>query len=171
MMVESVEMTGFGAVAANGSAMRGAGIAVASRHPVSREAEAPAASARVLPAQGVRRPAASVAERGRGRRLAGPVECPVSSPEAGYRMGRWERLGMTLVVVAAVVVGLVTFFQSGSVPTREVVVGPSDSMLSVVLREMPQMDPARAAELIETANGLGDASLTPGMVLSIPVLP
>lgn len=167
MMVESVEMTGFGAVVANGPAMRGAGVAVA----VSPES-APADSVRVvLPAQGVHRPDAPVVDRSRGRRLAGPVECPASAPSTGYRMRRWERLGMTLVVVAAIVVGLVTFFQSGSVPAREVVVGPADSMLSVVLREMPQVDPARAAELVEAANGLADASLVPGMVLSIPVLP
>lgn len=161
MMVESVEMTRFGAIAAGGSTMPGAGVAVEER---------PAGSRVLLPSQGGRRAAVTAVERARGRRLAGPVECPASAPERGYRMGRWERLGMTVVVAAALVVGLVTFFKPAD-PGREIVVGPGDSMLSVVLREMPEVDPARAAELIEAANGLADGTLAPGMVLSIPTAP
>lgn len=102
------------------------------------------------------------------RRAAGPVQCTQSAPAPGYRLRRWERLGMTMVVAAAVlVVGLTSLGSSGA-PTRETVVLPGDTMLSIALREMPDVDPARAAELIGAANDSADLQILPGMTLAIP---
>jgi hypothetical protein len=101
------------------------------------------------------------------RRTVGPADCPRSAPARAYRLGRWERLAMTLVVTAAVaVVGLTSL--SPSSPTRDTVVLPGDTMLSIALREMPDVDPARAAELIGAANGSTDVQIVPGMTLAIP---
>lgn len=76
---------------------------------------------------------------------------------------------MTVVVAAAaVVIGLTSWGSSGA-PTRDTTVLPGDSMLSIALREMPDVDPARAAELIGAANGSADLRIVPGMTLAIPV--
>jgi hypothetical protein len=45
---------------------------------------------------------------------------------------------------------------------------PGDTMLSIALREMPDVDPARAAELIGAANDSADLQILPGMTLAIP---
>jgi hypothetical protein len=103
------------------------------------------------------------------RRTVGAVECPRSAPSRGYRLGRWEGLGMTLVVAAAVLVVGFTSLGSSAVPTRDTVVLPGDTLLSVALREMPDIDPARAVELIGEANGSADLQIVPGMTLAIPV--
>jgi hypothetical protein len=105
------------------------------------------------------------------RRPGGPVECYRSAPVSGYRLSRWERLGMTLVVAAAVVVVAVSSFGQSSVPTRDAVVLPGDTMLSIALREMPELDPARAVELIGAANGSADLRIVPGSTLQIPAAP
>jgi hypothetical protein len=73
---------------------------------------------------------------------------------------------MTIIAVAAVVVGLWSVLGGSSTPVREVVVQPGDSTLSIALREFPDMDPARAVELISADNNLAD--LTPGATLEIP---
>lgn len=97
----------------------------------------------------------------------GPVWCPQSVPSRGYRMGRWERLGMTIIVVAALVVGAFTLLGGSATGTRDVVVQSGDSMLSIALRELPDMDPARAVELIAAENDSVD--LTPGATVLVPV--
>jgi hypothetical protein len=103
------------------------------------------------------------------RRPGGPAPCPRSAPVRGCRLRRWERLSMTLVVAAAVLVVGLTSWVSSAAPTRDTVVLPGDTMLSIALREMPDVDPARAAELIGAANGSADLQVTPGMTLAIPV--
>lgn len=103
------------------------------------------------------------------RRAGGPVECPRSAPARGYRMGRWERLGMTLVAAVAVLVVSLVSINPSSAPTRDTVALPGDTMLSIALREMPGVDPARAAELIGAANGSADLRIVPGMTVAIPL--
>lgn len=84
-------------------------------------------------------------------------------------MGRWERLCMTLIVAAAVLVVGFASFGSAASQTRGIVVQPGDTILSIALQELPNMDPARAAELIGAANGAADLRLVPGMTLYIPL--
>ncbi len=105
------------------------------------------------------------------RRPGGPVECDRSAPVSGYRLSRWERLGMTLVVAAAVVVVALSSFGQSAAPTRDAVVLPGDTMLSIALREMPELDPGRAAELIAAANGAAGLRIVPGSTLQIPAAP
>ncbi|MEO7126213.1 MAG: hypothetical protein ABI382_05035 [Nakamurella sp.] len=102
-------------------------------------------------------------------RTGGPVECPRVALGRSYRMGRWERLCMTTVVAAAVLVVGFASFGSSAPQSRDIVVQSGDTMLSIALQEMPNMDPARAAELIGVANGSTDLHIVPGMTLSIPI--
>lgn len=107
----------------------------------------------------------------RSVRRGGPVECSGSAPRAGYRMGRWERLGMSVVTASAVVVGLFSSVGASQGAVHSVTIRPGDTLLSVALRELPQVDPARAVELIESASGLSDGPLRWGMTVQVPVLP
>ncbi len=75
---------------------------------------------------------------------------------------------MTLVVTAAVAVVGFTSLGSSAAPTRDAVVLPGDTLLSLALRELPDIDPARAVELIGEANGFTDLRIVPGMTLAIP---
>lgn len=102
------------------------------------------------------------------RRVVGAAPCPRSAPSRGYRLGRWERLGMTLVVAMAVAVVGFTSLGSSAAPARDAVVLPGDTLLSLALREMPDIDPARAVELIGEANGSANLQIAPGMTLAIP---
>ena len=110
------------------------------------------------------------ASRGRviGMRPGGAVGCPPGSRREGYRLGRWERLAMTIVVTVALVVVAITLLRPVAPATRVVTVLPGDTMTSLVLREVPDMDVTRAAELIEELNGLTGATVSPGMRLAVP---
>lgn len=101
-------------------------------------------------------------------RAAAPVECPRVAPNRGYRMGRFERLSMTIVLVAAVVVATFVSLGSGDPQGSTVVVRPGDTPLSMALDYLPEMDPARAVELIAAANGVTDLHLAAGQTLLIP---
>lgn len=84
-------------------------------------------------------------------------------------MGRWERLGMTAVVAAAVIIAALTVLGGRSVPTGDVVtVRPGDTVGTIVLRELPDMDPVRAMELVEAMNGLSDSVVPVGATLRLP---
>lgn len=112
------------------------------------------------------RPPAGLAERGRS--VVGS-RCQDGSTEATYRMGRWARLAMTLVVTAAVVVGTLTvLLRPGSAPTRFVTVQPGDTLASIAVSDMPGWDPAAAVARIESLNGLDGAEVPVGTVLRIP---
>ena len=75
---------------------------------------------------------------------------------------------MTIVVVAAVVVAAVTLARPATASTRLVTVLPGDTMTSLVLREAPGMDVARAAEVVEQLNGLASPTVSSGMRLLFP---
>ncbi|MBN9611349.1 MAG: hypothetical protein BGO26_11005 [Actinobacteria bacterium 69-20] len=99
---------------------------------------------------------------------AGAVRCPAGSSREGYRFGRWERLAMTIVVTAALIIAAIVIANPAARPTREVTVMPGDTMASFILREVPGMDITRAAAMIEDLNGLGDSSVRAGMRLIVP---
>ncbi len=97
------------------------------------------------------------------------TNCPPGSAAGGYRMGRWARLAMTLVVTAALVVGTLTLLAGGGGdPTRLITVGPGETLLSVALREVPGTDPAWAVARIRELNELDGRSVPVGVVLRIP---
>jgi len=100
-----------------------------------------------------------------------PVEAPICPPgtsAGGYRMGRWARLSMTLVVTAALIVGSLTVaLRPASEPTRLVTVQPGDTLLSLVLRDMPDSDPATAMQQVARLNTLA-GGVEVGSVLRIP---
>lgn len=75
---------------------------------------------------------------------------------------------MTLVVAMAVAVVGFTSLGLSAAPARDAVVLPGDTLLSLALREMPDIDPARAVELIGEANGSANLQIAPGMTLAIP---
>jgi len=84
-------------------------------------------------------------------------------------MGRWARLSMTVVVVAALVVGSLTVaLRPAFEPTRLVTVQPGDTLLSVVLRDMPDTDPAAAMRQVARLNALATDGVEAGSVLRIP---
>lgn len=87
-------------------------------------------------------------------------------------MGRWERLAMTAVVAGALIVGLITVLGGQAVPEGgSVIAQPGDTVGTIVLRELPDMDPARAMELVESLNGLADGTVPAGAVLRLPARP
>lgn len=103
-----------------------------------------------------------------------PAPCPPGSAREGYRLGRWERLALSFVTVLGLIVGLAALLSPEQVPTREVTVAPGDTVLSLVLRELPEVDPVRAAELVRAANDLDmdarAADLVPGTLIRVPAL-
>jgi LysM repeat protein len=48
------------------------------------------------------------------------------------------------------------------------VVRPGDSLWVIATRDLPGVDPRRAIEAIESANGLSGPDLVPGQALRIP---
>lgn len=97
-----------------------------------------------------------------------PVGCPRRAPREGYRLGRWERLAMTVVVLGALVVVGMTVLRPVTPATQVVTVRPGDTLVSLIARELPGADMARAAELIEQMNGMRGADVTAGMRLVLP---
>ncbi len=112
------------------------------------------------------RPSALVAHR----RPAPPAAaCAVEDTEQPYRMGRWARLGMTVIVVAAIIVGSITIaWHPASTPTVPVTVAPGESLQSIVVRDLPDRDPADAIRLVQQINGLASPVVPAGTVLQIP---
>ena len=103
------------------------------------------------------------------RRPTDRSTCPPGAAAGGYRMGRWARLSMTVVVTAAIVVGSLTAaLRPAEAPTRLVTVQPGDTLLTLVLRDLPDTDPAAAMQQVARLNSLGDGGVEVGTVLRIP---
>lgn len=93
-----------------------------------------------------------------------------SEPEAaGYRLGRWARLSITLTVL---LVGLL--FATGALPVgsgqdptaiAHVTVHPGDTLWSIAGAAMPGTDTGAVVERIRDLNGLD--ALGPGAVLPV----
>lgn len=102
-------------------------------------------------------------------RSAVVTACPAGSSADGYRMGRWARLSMTLVVTAAILVAaLLLAFRPVTVPTRFVTVQAGDTLASIVGRDLVGTDRAEAIALVESLNGLDGPAVEVGTVLRIP---
>lgn len=98
------------------------------------------------------------------------LSCGPGRATAGYRMPRWARLSMTLIVTAALLVGLwVTWWAPDPLQTRSVVVQPGDTLTSVAVRDMPGLDVVAAVGLLASVNDLRAATLEPGSVIEVPV--
>ena len=118
-----------------------------------------------------------VSRRRAGPRIGGPdhgslragTVCTDGSAPGTYRMGRWARLSMTVVVTAAIVVGTLTLaLRPTATPTTFVTVQPGDTLMSIVARDMPGWDPAAAIGELEALNGLGGPAVPVGAVLRVP---
>ncbi len=95
--------------------------------------------------------------------------CHQGSAAGPYRMGRWARLSMTLIVTAAIIVGALTvLLRPDSMSTRFVTVQPGDTLASIAQRDMSGWDPARAMAEIASLNHLERPAVRAGTVLRIP---
>lgn len=115
----------------------------------------------------------TVAPRGRrldaGARSRRGVYCRSHGPREGYRMGRWERLAMTVIVTLAIVVGALTMLLRPDVPaTRTITVLPGETVASIVMRELPDADFSRAVDAVKDLNNLPGTGVFAGDVLSLP---
>lgn len=106
---------------------------------------------------------------------AASVTAPVDRQRAdqgpeGYRMGRWARLAVTVVVLAAVVVVTVSLV-AGSAPSRlvDVTVGPGDTLWSIATDAAPNRDPRAVIDEIQELNNVPGTVLPVGVVLRVPV--
>lgn len=100
------------------------------------------------------------------------VRCARSERPSGYMMSRWQRLAMTIIATAALVVGIAVSVTGQSIPVGgQVIAQPGDTVGSIVLRELPGADPLRAMELVESLNGLTDGSVVSGATVLLPALP
>lgn len=75
---------------------------------------------------------------------------------------------MTMAVVVSAVAVAIAVLSGAPAISHQIVVQPGDSALSVAQQEFPEMDPARAVELIEAANGMSTWTVVPGDSLRIP---
>jgi hypothetical protein len=158
------------------TAVQGGPAAVSVHQPVDRPTQQhvhrPAAAGqaggrypRVGDARGTRPTAGTVRHRNR----VTVTSCPPGSAAGGYRMGRWARLAMTVVVTAAIVVATLTvLLRPAAVPTQFVTVQPGDTLASIAVRALPDLDPADAIGVVESMNGLDGATVQVGAVLRVP---
>ncbi len=88
-------------------------------------------------------------------------------------MPRWPWLAATALAVGLVVTGLGVFAEgvSGGVPdhTATVTVGAGQSLWDMAREYAPSADTDAVVARIKQLNGLGDATLVPGLPLTVPV--
>lgn len=109
------------------------------------------------------------------RPAVGQVGCGPTR-DAGYRLGRWARLSLTVaVVVSALLIGTGVVSlggtSTGPAATAEVSVLPGDTLWSIAGRAAPNADTAAVVERIRELNELpstASAVLPVGMVLLVP---
>jgi LysM repeat protein len=93
----------------------------------------------------------------------------VERADAGYRMGRWARLSLTVTVLATAVV-VVAALTAGSPSSRlvDVTVGPGDSLWSIATSSAPDRDPRAVIDEIRQLNDVSGEVLPVGVVLRVP---
>lgn len=122
------------------------------------------------------------AQRTTGRRVAAemdplsavapmPAACSGARPDAGYRMGRWARLAMTLTVAAAAAVAVALWLATpGTAPAVELVtVQSGDTLWSIAVEHLPGADPGTVVDELAALNGLDGGPLRIGSTLQVPV--
>lgn len=108
-------------------------------------------------------------------RAEAPAIAPAIAPAVvqtateGYRMGRWARLALTITVVAATVVVVLTL-AAGSPPRAmvDVTVGPGDTLWSIATQAAPERDPRAVIDEIRQLNNVPGGVLPIGVVLRVP---
>jgi LysM repeat protein len=87
----------------------------------------------------------------------------------GYRMGRWARLTLSVTVLAAVVVVIVSLTAgSGQQALVDVTVTPGDTLWSIATEAAPDRDPRDVIEEIRQLNQVPGDVLPIGVVLRVP---
>lgn len=87
-----------------------------------------------------------------------------------YRLSRWGRLAMTLIVLAAVIVATVTLLRpAASGDNMWVTVGEQETIVSVATRLMPDVPVHDAVAQILQLNGLADWRVPAGTIVQLPV--
>ena len=99
-----------------------------------------------------------------------------SMPRTGVRPAVKRRralVGAASVLVVALMTGPVALAaghpkRPDRAQARTYVVRPGDTLWAIATRDLPGVDPRRAIESIESANGLSGPDLVPGQALRIP---
>jgi hypothetical protein len=99
----------------------------------------------------------------------------VESGEAeGYRIGRWSRLTLTVLMLATLaLIGarLVAGLTAGMVAPVDVTVLPGDTLWSIAAQAAPDRDPRAVIEEIRRLNQVSGDVVRVGEVLRVPVSP
>jgi len=98
-----------------------------------------------------------------------PAECPASDDGAGYRLGRWARLSLTLTTLATAVLLVVSLLPASSTGVQSVTVQPGDTLWSIASAAAGDSDPRGVVEQIRALNGLTGGPLVEGMQLRVPL--
>ena len=93
----------------------------------------------------------------------------VDGAKEGYRLGRWARLALTVIVLTAAVVVVLTATAGSPPPASvDVTVGPGDTLWSIATDAAPDRDPRAVIEELKQLNNLPDQVLAIGVVLRVP---
>jgi LysM repeat protein len=91
------------------------------------------------------------------------------STAEGYQMGRWARLTLTVTVLAAIVVVVVSLTTGPATPAMvDVTVAPGDTLWSIAEQAAPDRDPRDVIEEIRQLNDMQGGVLPIGVVLRVP---
>jgi LysM domain len=112
------------------------------------------------------RPVASV------RRVADPAGRRHPAADATYRLGRWGRLGLTLLVAVTLALLIGRLFAGSMVGAAtelvDVTVGPGDTLWSIASSAAPDRDPRAVIDQIRTLNDVPGDVVRVGEVLRVP---
>lgn len=103
-----------------------------------------------------------------GRRLAGPAV------GEGDRIGRWERLALTVLVGATLVLVAIRLFAAltaGPEASTDVTVKPGDTLWSIATDAAPDRDPRAVIDEIRRLNQVTGDVVRAGEVLRVPASP
>ncbi len=100
------------------------------------------------------------------------VEPAAREVEAGYRIGRWGRLALTVLVAATVALAVGRLVAGAVVGAAselvDVTVRPGDTLWSIASAAAPDRDPREVVEAIRGINDLPGDVVRVGEVLRVP---
>jgi len=120
-------------------------------------------------ASGVGRPAA-----GRSRGATSPRRVVELGEHEGYRIGRWARLALTILALAAVALfaaRLIAGLTAGAMEPVDVTVRPGDTLWSIAIEAAPDRDPRAVIDEIRQLNQVSGDVVRVGEVVRVPVSP